>query len=164
VKELIIIFIILCIPLTYLMLELEKQPEEVIIYYFEEEEPDLEKEIVIKQVPKPKEQVKPIETQPQNDTEPIVNDTEPVEVPILSTTLPKKGTLNEQNSQKYTNTVYALNQMRGFVVFYTDNECYLRLNPNLNEKDWENYITTMQIPLHYKFTEKYCKLIKSNFE
>jgi hypothetical protein len=164
VKELIIIFIILCIPLTYLMLELEKQPEEVIIYYFEEEEPDLEKEIVIKQIPKPKEQVKPIETQPQNDTEPIVKDTEPVEVPILSTTLPKKGTLNEQNSQKYTNTVYALNQMRGFVVFYTDNECYLRLNPNLNEKDWENYITTMQIPLHYKFTEKYCKLIKSNFE
>lgn len=146
------------------MLELEKQPGEVIIYYFEEEEPDLEKEIVIKQVPKPKEQVKPIETQPQNDTEPIVNDTEPVEVPILSTTLPKKGTLNEQNSQKYTNTVYALNQMRGFVVFYTDNECYLRLNPNLNENDWENYITTMQIPLHYKFTEKYCKLIKSNFE
>ena len=147
------------------MLELEKQPEEVIIYYFEEEEeePELENEIVLKQVPKTKEQVKTIETE-QKDTGPIVNDTEPVEVPILTPTLPKKGTLNEQNSQKYTNTVYALNQMRGFVVFYTDNECYLRLNPNLNEKDWENYITTMQIPLHYKFTDKYCKLIKSNFE
>jgi len=170
IYRILILFLILCIPIIYFQAEHENSKPQITYYELVDPEP-----IINDTVFNASEQNLSI---PVNETELIANNSEQEQVVITNNTqinktinetqffapvLLKKGSLNEQNSKTYANVVYNINQMRNTLIFYTDSECYLRINPYLEEKDWESLIVSMNIPLHYKFTDKYCKLLQSTF-
>lgn len=163
--KVLILFLVICIPLIYFYAEYENdKPQLTFIEIIEPNKTELINNTnhIINQ---PKNETKP--ENKQNETTINITFTQNIsqsnETPIFSVSLPKKGILNEQNSSKYVNIIDYINKNWNSIIFYTDFECYIRLNPNLKEKDWMYYITTFEIPLHYQMHENYCKYLRSDF-
>jgi hypothetical protein len=164
-----VLFFILCIPLVWFYAEYEESKPKLNFYEIVEPEPQIEEPIIEKEQ---KNLTFRNETE-QNLSIPVnitieLNETIEInqtsnETNITLPYFPKIGILNQQNSQKAVNNIDYINRYWNTVVFYTDSECYIRINPNLNEKDWIYYITTFKIPLHYQMDKKYCHLIQTNF-
>lgn len=167
-------FALLCIPLVWFYAEYENTKPE--IKYYEIVEPESKstepetKEPIIEIEPNLTKELNKNEivfnASEQNSSMPVnktQNQTQINETNITLPYLPQIGILNQQNSQKAVNNIDYINKYWNIIVFYTDSACYIRINPNLNEKDWIYYITTFDIPLHYQMDKKYCHLIQTNF-
>lgn len=165
--KVLILFLLLCVPIVWFHAGYEQTKPQLHYYEIVEPEPQIEEPEIIeeKNLTFRKEpeiiEIEPNQTIKLNETIEI-NQTSN-ETNITLPYFPKIGILNQQNSQKAVNNIDYINRYWKTVIFYTDSECYIRINPNLNEKDWIYYITTFDIPLHYQIDKKYCHLIQTNF-
>ncbi len=164
IYKLLILFLILCVPIVYYHIQYEMNKSEPI--FFEIVKP---KPIII------------IELE-QNETEseivePKINETISQKIEIIGEKnetekeIEKKApktcstyTLNEQNSKNAINKAHEVNFNRNTVIFYTDYECCLRVNPNIRENEMDNLAVSVGIPIDNKINEKWCKYLRFDFE